>query len=929
MMPFKIRPLVLAVVVATPAFAQDTNSTSKPNGRILEEVVVTGSYRDSLANALDAKRDAAAAVDAIMAEDIADFPDNNLAESLQRIPGVAISRVAGEGRNITVRGLGPEYTRVRINGMEAIATGGGTDAVGGANRGRGFDFNTFSSDLFSALVVRKTASADVEEGSLGATVDLNSAKPFDYGDLVFSANAQAGYNDLSKELDPKVAMLVSNVFNDQFGALLSVSYSQRNIEDNGASTVRWANANDFGNCTATDCELSLVNDAFRPRLPRYDSYTHDMERLGLSGSLQFRPSDVTDISLDVLYSQLDASRNEVFMQAILNGNGQTSPMTVVDYEIDGSNTVAYAAFENATFRAENRYDELTTDFTQVTLNASHEFSERLRGTAMIGRAESEFDNPVQTTVVMEKSGLDFSYDYRGSRRENPVLIFGNADASDLNAIEGWGINSVRLRPLGATNTFDVASADLEFDLNDAITLKGGLHFKTFEFETTEARLPTESGVIPDDMDNPAYATAVAISAIELTDANTALYDAGMGPQGTWRIPDLNALAGQYGIYDGGPFTVSQQYRLADNYSAEEETLGLWAQLAFATEINDTPVRGDVGFRYVDTDQSSTAWARVAGVDQQITRDHSYDDVLPSANLVFEPIEDVLIRVAYAEVMARAGLQSIRPNLSISASGGNRTIQGGNPQLEPTKAKNYDVGVEVYFDEGGAFSAAVFKKEIDSFVQELRRTIPFTEVNYNGEPLPSQWAVDACTAGPGYAEDGCNENALWDYRVPLNGPGGDLYGFEVGYQQPFTFLPGFWRNFGVITNFTYVKAQLDYTDLSGTVLATRNLRGLSESTKSATLYYEQDKFSARISTVTRSSYLTEPLGRNGNDMEGTNATTNVDASASYQVTDHWKVSLEALNLTDEVDDQWVDSVGNRLSYYHETGKQFYLGVQYKY
>ena len=421
----------------------------------------------------------------------------------------------------------------------------------------------------------------------------------------------------------------------------------------------------------------------------------------------------------------------------------------------------------------------------------------------------------------------------------------------------------------------------------------------------------------------AYATAVAISSIEFTDANTSLYDAGIGPQGTWRIPNLTAIADQYGIYDGGPFSVSQRYRLADNYSAEEETLGVWGQLAFATAIDDTQVRGDVGFRYVDTDQSSTAWARIAGVDQQITRDHSYDDILPSANLVFEPIEDVLIRLAYAEVIARAGLQSIRPNLSISASGGNRTIQGGNPELEPTKAKNYDVGVEIYFDEGGAFSAAVFKKEIKSFTQELRRPVQFVDLG-----LPSQWAVDACTAGPGYNAD-CNENVEWDYRVPLNGPGGDLYGFEVGYQQPFTFLPGFWRNFGVITNFTYVKAQLDYVDLSGTVLATRNLNGLSESTKSATLYYEQDKFSARISSVNRSSYLTQPLGRNGNDMEGTNATTNVDASASYQVTDNWKVSLEALNLTDEVDDQWVDSVGNRLSYYHETGKQFYLGVQYKY
>ncbi|RZL52671.1 MAG: TonB-dependent receptor, partial [Sphingomonas sp.] len=142
-------------------------------------MVVTG-FRQSLNSALNLKRNETASIDAIKAEDIAEFPDLNLAESLQRIPGVTINRVNGEGRNISVRGLGPEYTRVRINGMEAIGTTGGTDNSGGVNRGRGFDFNIFSSDLFNSLAVRKTATADVEEGSLGATVDLQVARPFDY-----------------------------------------------------------------------------------------------------------------------------------------------------------------------------------------------------------------------------------------------------------------------------------------------------------------------------------------------------------------------------------------------------------------------------------------------------------------------------------------------------------------------------------------------------------------------------------------------------------------------------------------------------------------------------------------------------------------------------------------------------------------------------
>src|SRR5690606_13523688 len=150
----------------------------------------------------------------INAQDIADFPDNNLAESLQRIPGVAITRSGGEGRNISVRGLGPDYTRVRVNGMESISTTGGTDATGGTNRGRGFDFNTFSSDLFSSMTVNKTAMEEIEEDTLGATVDLNSAKPFNYVGFVFSATAKPGYNDLSEETDPSAAFLVSNIFAD-------------------------------------------------------------------------------------------------------------------------------------------------------------------------------------------------------------------------------------------------------------------------------------------------------------------------------------------------------------------------------------------------------------------------------------------------------------------------------------------------------------------------------------------------------------------------------------------------------------------------------------------------------------------------------------------------------------------------------------------
>lgn len=898
----KLKPLVVAVALASAAstYAQEQSSGNE----MLEEVVVTG-FRSSLESALDQKREATGSVDAIVADDIASFPDMNLAESLQRIPGVAISRVGGEGRQISVRGLGPEFTRVRINGMEAMSSSGGTDAAGGANRGRGFDFNVFPSELFGNLAVRKTASADVEEGSLGATVDMNTVRASDYDEFTASISAQAGYNDLSEETDPRLTFLVSNMFADgKVGVLLAGSYSERTLLDEGASTVRWDNSNDFGTYqgSADDARLTEVNDAFRPRLPRYDFYQHEMERTGLAGSIEFLPTDSTEISLDMLYSKLDQSRQETFMLAALNNSSYAGDMNVLSHTLDNTNTVTAASFENATIQAENRYDELSTEFTQVNLNFSQDFGDRTRLSGMVGRSESNFENPIQTTIIARKQGIDFSYDYSGANRTDPVLTYGN-EVGDVN---GWENGGIRLRPITTDNTFDSASVDLEFDLNNSITLKGGVLYKDFQFATNQARRASENdaGVV--------------------LDANSMMViDSGLGSN-IWAVPDIDAINAANNIYSNtGEFEVSEENRLVDNYSAEEESLGVYAQLVFNTQIGDTPVRGDIGVRRVDTDQSSTAYSNSAG--DFITAEHSYTETLPSANIVFEPIEDVLIRASYAEVMARAGIASLRPNVSVSVSGGSRSVSGGNPTLEPTRAKTYDLSTELYFDNESMMSFAVFYKDIESQVQSVRETKPYTETG-----LPIDLAVAACEAGPGYGgTSGCDENVNWEVSSPTNAPGGPLYGFEVSYQQPFTFLPGPFSNLGFIGNFTYVKAQLDYLNSDGEVVATQDLLGMSEDTSSATLYYDDGSFQARVSMTDRSGYLTNATGRNGNDREGTNGTTNIDASISYDFNEHLSVSLEGLNLTDEVEDQWVDASGNRLSYYHSTGRQFYVGAQYKF
>lgn len=399
------------------------------------------------------------------------------------------------------------------------------------------------------------------------------------------------------------------------------------------------------------------------------------------------------------------------------------------------------------------------------------------------------------------------------------------------------------------------------------------------------------------------------------------YDSGLGVNGSWAVPDHSAV-------DLSDLQVST--RAVDNFDVTEESLGAYVQLAFEAQLGEVPVRGDLGLRYVETDlstsawPSSVAWVEDAGSETMAKGKNSYDDLLPSLNLVFEPIEDVLIRASYSKVMARPGLGSLTPNVNISVSGSSRGVSAGNPTLEPTRADAYDLGVEIYMSPETMLGLNVFYKDIESYVQSVRETRPYTTTG-----IDVSFAQRACEASPlGYGPD-CNETIPWDISGPVNAPGGDLYGFELSYQTPFSALPGFWSNFGFIGNFTYVEAEQVYLNSSNVPTATRSLLGLSKTTTSGTLYYEVDSFSARVSAVRRDGYLTDANGRNSNDREGTNATTNVDATVSYNINDNWKVSFEGLNLTNEVDDQWVDFAGNRLSYFHETGRQYYLGVQYKY
>jgi TonB-dependent receptor len=920
-----VRLALAAALVAHGGAATAQDGASADAAENVDEIVVTG-FRASLDKALDAKQDQVGAIDMIVAEDIADFPDLNLAESLQRVPGVVISRDAGEGRNISVRGLGPQFARVRINGIEAMSANGGTDAAGGTNRGRSFDFNTFSSELFSNITVRKTASADTEEGSLGATVDLRTARPFDYDGLALAGSVQMGYNDLNDDTDPRAAFLISNTFADgKFGALFSAAYTNRKLGDEGSSTVRWQAGGGFGPLDGAypgtgAPTLAQINAAFRPRIPRYDKYVHEQERLGLTAALQYAPSDSATISLDVLYAQYDADRDEMFLESHVFSTGGAAgigDVNAVNAAIDDTNTLVYGVFNDVDIRSEARHDELSTEFTQATLEGDFELGESFTARALLGFAEANHENPVQTTLLFDANNIDgYSFDYRDDMRL-PLITYG---ATDVTNPATWTLSQIRLRPQSTINSFQTASIDLEWKANETFALKFGPQWKNYVFKSSEMRRSNGTTGNQEPI-IPANAMSAAISSYSrLTTFGSGL-DLPAGSTRTWLIPDLVAAVDALSLDDPSIYRVGIEPALGNNYEVEEDDLGFYLQGDFSFDLGGRTLRGNLGARYVETEQTSTGYTFTSGSPLQATVTRKYDDVLPALNLVYDFSEQFLLRLGASKVMTRPNLLQLNPGAAVTVSGNTRTVTAGNPYLEPFTAYAYDLAAEWYFANEALLSVALFYKDIGTFVQTIRESRPFTD---NPLGLPDSVAIAACGT-----TQGCNASVNWDFNLPANTPGGDLEGFEISYQQPFTFLPGIWSNFGAILNYTGVESEIDYLNAAGAVVATGSLLGLSEDAYNATLYFDNQTFSARISAAYRSEYLTTIPGRDGNDVEGTLETLNLDFSTSYNFNDHFSMSLEALNLTDEVQDQRVDSVGRRLSFYHHQGRQFYLGARFKY
>lgn len=911
--------LALAVLCAGGAHAQ-TAAPAQSDDVAVEEVVVTG-FRRSLDQALNAKRDSISSVDVIVAEDIAKFPDQNLAESLQRVPGISIVRDGGEGRAITVRGLGSQFTRVRVNGMEAIAT---TSDGASANRERGFDFNVFASELFSSLVVHKTAEASLDEGSLGAVVDLNTGNPMRGKDgFTMALSAQGQYNDLAKDWGPRLAGLVNYRHpSGMWGASVSAAYSQQNQVESTNNTVRWQqarfNSANGVNCFTTqnsggvyvpsaNCNATAL--AFHPRIPRWGEINHDRERLGVTASVQFQPTDRTSLSIDGLFSSYKATRNEKYAEVLFRGNERG--ISVRDYTIDGNNNLIKGTFDNAWVRIEHYERQLDTTFQQLSANLTHEFSDNFKINFLGGISKSDADIPYETTMIFDdRDANGYRYDYTDMKK--PVLAFGTSVTDPTN----FQFAEFRDRPSNNTNKFRTAALNAEWGLNEAITVKGGASFRQFDFNLVEgARDSTYCA---------AFSCAAGAYGAPVTSALTEVFNLrGAGaPAGTttsWVVPNLQAAAASINLYQR---PLIQQ--AGNTRSVTEKDSGAYLQFDVKSQIAGLDYALNAGVRYVKTEQSSTG----INNSQTVTVDREYNDWLPAVNLALFPTEKLILRLSASEVMTRPNLGSLTPGGSVD--GFNYRINFGNPQLDPYRAKAYDAALEWYFARESIFSVAVFQKDISSF--PIAAT---TQGTYASTGLPLSLIIPSSPAASN------PEGQPWSINTTINGAGGKLKGVEFAVQGPFTFLPGFWSNFGGIANLTLVDSDVDYgvqgpaTNATPTgafpslvnSTATERLFNLSRRAFNVTLYYEADKFSARASAAYRSGFI-DGTSATGNVFEGYNSSVNVDASMRYRWNDHLEFSLEGVNLTDEYRDRFTDLAADRNYEYNHFGRTIMVGVRYK-
>lgn len=974
-------PVALAAALVCAGVHAQAQTAPEPNAN---EVVVTG-FRASLNSALNAKKNADGIVDVIRAEDVAKFPDANLAESLQRVPGVSLARGdGGEGKQITVRGLSAGFTRVRINGIEAISATGASDINGSTNRSRAFDFSVFAAELFSSLEVRKTAQADIEEGSLGATVDLRAARPFDFKGRTVSLGGQLGYNTLAHRSAPRLTGLVSDRWDTPWGkvgVLVSGAFSKRQAMEEGYEAVELLSASaDGGFCSplgyspqspadnaqrgvsATHCGVNLGrtsnlaayqnvfgrtdnyggtvatpaagSGAFHPRIPRYRRSLADYERSGLTAALQWRPSPLTEVNLDLLAGEFKNKRYDNYISAIsfgrtlaaANGKPQSS---ILEASFNANGSWEYGKFNGVDVRSEGLLDENNTSFRQHVLSGSHQLSDKLKLEFMTGVSRNTLDSPRRTTVQFDIPNVNgFSFDFRGNRNV-PALTFGTDVANPANfswapvAADGTVFGQFVGRVLKTGNDLQTHSLGASWELSDQLTLRGGLSARNNTWDNFEVGFGAPNG-----LPNPAGFQIGSVSRL-ISNFGRGLEGSGFPSQ--WVAVDLDKFRQVWDIECNCAAVPGSQWGLLaqSNRQVQEKINAGYVSADFNATLGGVPLRGNAGVRLADTSARATALVNAGGTLTPVSFEKNYRDVLPALNLTAQLPRNVFLRASAGKTLTRPEYVDLAPTATVNVNA--QTVTIGNPMLEPIRAKTFDLQAEWYYDRGAMVSLGAFHKKIDTYIQRISERVAYSTLGLPDALLTS----GGCSITGGTPACPTLPASVVTVSRAANTPGGPLNGWEFNLQAPFNFLPGVWRNFGLLANYTQVRSDINYiTRTATTTLPQLSMKaplvGMSPKARNFTLYYEDSRFSARVSAAHRSKHLFAVLGDvNGHDFTWVDASTNVDFAASWQVNPKLKISFEAANLTDQPLRYSRDSQRDDTLLYVHSGRTFALGASYKF
>nr|WP_161960467.1 TonB-dependent receptor [Xanthomonas campestris] len=861
---------VTAALTSATVQAQQAGAASAQTTE-LDRVQVLGSYASSLERALNDKRYAPSVIDSIEAEDIGKLPAQNVAEALQRLPGVTIERDRGEGVYVRVRGLGPNFQVTTLNGQTMAVN---ENVRNSGQTGRQFRFDTLPAELVSGLEVIKSPTAALDEGAIGGVVNVKTFRPLQLGNAETHLSAELSHPQLADENDPRVSGLYNWVNADKtLGVLFAAAYAERSLRQDRVNETYWehyADGIDGNGDGVADTGAIYAPSAIRPTLE-----LEQRKRIGVASSIQFAPSEALEFNLDLFYA-----RQQVDYDEFAIGTGW-EPRNMRNLSIVGNAVTAFD-YQNGQVQLSRETSGMTDENRSVRFSGAWQGDAwKLQGTGFVSRAHSWNDAPIRRTRLRTGTTVDQRVVFPTASGNNlPQWSFTDGyDPTDPAQTPG---RRLEWRIIDAVDHERALQFDADRMLEGGVfsALKLGAKYRTRERRYDRTDLVNNS-IAGRRFDASYFYPSLPVSDM-LDGGNGQLPRQWLAPReapfwGDW--PTATDLANSPTSED-----------LQNSYRVLEDISSAYAMLEFSTPLGGRDVRGNVGVRGVHTQQRTEGHANLDGAAQPVVFERSYNDVLPSLNVAYDLRPTMVLRGAAAKVITRPDLTDLSSKLTFNSSGEVLTASGGNPNLEPFEALQYDLTFEWYTSPSSALVAGVFYKDISRFVQTQ-----FSNLDYQGRRY------------------------LLSSKV--NGGKAKVQGVELAWQQVFTGLPAPFDGLGMQANYTWTDSEANYVD--GDTTFQDALEGVAKNSYNLVGFYEKGPLSVRLSYSWRDD-IVNSVGTADIATNNTRAYGTLDGNISWQITPALAVFANAINLTGEVQHMYV---GDHLfSGYTDYGRTYSLGLR---